>query len=293
MRRCNQSTQRFAEHNPPNATLLQWRDLDGSGRCSRFIVNNPNLISRSCRALPRTNTTTNGCNTGQCGHVLDAPPHFVVLTLLHPTNSASARAMSSKRKREDAAAPTSATTKRSRQDDGNADSNANADDNAYAYAANADVDAANTNANDNGDVPFETPAVSLSVEPAFTLQNRPLGLILTPGASSTSEYAPLVAIDRGTPEVLHVKRITLKTTSIGNAVKKIVAAGENLADDLGCAPDRIAYGGRSFGGRACSVAVARGLPAAALVLMVSTAQLGTIRTINSCTSTHACPLSHH
>ena len=36
---------------------------------------------------------------------------------------------------------------------------------------------------------------------------------------------------------------------------------------LNVPPKRIAFGGRSFGGRACSVGVAEGLPAAALVLL--------------------------
>lgn len=101
---------------------------------------------------------------------------------------------------------------------------------------------------------------------AFTKRNRPAGLIITPGASADRDHATLVAIERGIPE-LAVRRLTLATTSVPAAMRKIVAAGEELADELGVAPEKIAYGGRSFGGRACSVAVAEGLPAAALTLL--------------------------
>ncbi|MEQ8842070.1 MAG: dienelactone hydrolase [Acidimicrobiales bacterium] len=98
------------------------------------------------------------------------------------------------------------------------------------------------------------------------LTKTPAGLIVTPGASADREHATLVAIDEALPE-LAVERLTLATTSVNSAVKKIVAAGEALAERLGVDPDEIAYGGRSFGGRACSVAVAEGLPAAALLLL--------------------------
>ncbi len=100
----------------------------------------------------------------------------------------------------------------------------------------------------------------------LSLGTPPAGLILTPGASADRDHATLVAIDNGLPEIA-VERLTLATTSVKNAVKKVVAATEALADKLDVPAERIALGGRSFGGRACSVAVAEGLPAAALVLL--------------------------
>ncbi len=99
-----------------------------------------------------------------------------------------------------------------------------------------------------------------------SLTKPPAGLVVTPGASADRDHATLVAIEHELPEIA-VERLTLGTTSVNSAVKKIVAAGDALAQRLDVAPDRIAYGGRSFGGRACSVAVAEGLPAAALVLL--------------------------
>lgn len=98
------------------------------------------------------------------------------------------------------------------------------------------------------------------------LSRPPAGLIVTPGASADRDHATLVAIEEALPEIA-VERLTLATTSVNNAVKKIVAAGGALAQRLGVEPEEIAFGGRSFGGRACSVAVAEGLPASALVLL--------------------------
>lgn len=100
----------------------------------------------------------------------------------------------------------------------------------------------------------------------FTIHTRPAGLIVTPGASADRDHRSLVAIEAGIAD-LAVRRLTLATTRVPTAVRKIVDAGAELAGELGVAPEMIAYGGRSFGGRACSVAVAEGLPAAALVLL--------------------------
>ena len=104
------------------------------------------------------------------------------------------------------------------------------------------------------------------VAAAFTKRNRPKGLIITPGASADRDHATLVAIEKGIPD-LPVLRLTLATTSVPNAVKKIVAAAEEFAASLGVTTRKLALGGRSFGGRSCSVAVAEGLRANALVLL--------------------------
>lgn len=100
----------------------------------------------------------------------------------------------------------------------------------------------------------------------LVLNPPPAGVILTPGASADRDDATLVALEAALPE-LAVERLTLATTSVPNAVKKIRAAAADLADRAGIGPEQIALGGRSFGGRSCSVAVAEGLPAAGLVLL--------------------------
>ena len=89
----------------------------------------------------------------------------------------------------------------------------------------------------------------------------PAGLILAPGAGADRDDPTLVALARGLPE-LPVVRLTLATTSVPNAVAKVRAAAVELATALDVSPERLAFGGRSFGGRACSVAVADGLAAA-------------------------------
>lgn len=98
------------------------------------------------------------------------------------------------------------------------------------------------------------------------LPSSPAGLLLTPGASASADDPTLVAIDNGISE-LAVVRLTLATTSVNSAVKKIRVAAEEMADDLNVSPDQLVFGGRSFGGRSCSVAVAEGMPAAGLVLL--------------------------
>ena len=50
-------------------------------------------------------------------------------------------------------------------------------------------------------------------------------------------------------------------------IATVVEAAQALARSLNVAPRRIALGGRSMGGRMCSMAVAEGLDAAALVLV--------------------------
>jgi hypothetical protein len=47
----------------------------------------------------------------------------------------------------------------------------------------------------------------------------------------------------------------------------IVEEAASLAAEAGVAPDEVVLGGRSMGGRMCSMAVAEGLPAAGLVLV--------------------------
>jgi predicted alpha/beta-hydrolase family hydrolase len=51
------------------------------------------------------------------------------------------------------------------------------------------------------------------------------------------------------------------------AVAHLVQPAEEFVDELGLSPDRLVLGGRSYGGRMCSIAVAQGLPAAGLVLL--------------------------
>jgi len=87
----------------------------------------------------------------------------------------------------------------------------------------------------------------------------PAGFIVTPGASATRDHVTLVALEAGLPEIA-VERLTLGTTSVKRAASIIVEAATALADRLGVTPAEIALGGRSFGGRSCSLSATRCTP---------------------------------
>ena len=103
-----------------------------------------------------------------------------------------------------------------------------------------------------------------------------VGLLLAPGASATSSQSALVAIDEATsalgakvarmdfPYRLAGRRAPDREPVLLEAVRAEAAA---LAKRSRLRPDRLALGGRSMGGRICSMAVADGLPALALVLV--------------------------
>jgi predicted alpha/beta-hydrolase family hydrolase len=89
------------------------------------------------------------------------------------------------------------------------------------------------------------------------------GVLLTPGASASRDHSQLVAIDQAlSAKGIAVRRIDLPSSRPGPKVLQAITDG---AAALGV--DRLFLGGRSFGGRMCSVAVAEGLPAAGLVLV--------------------------
>ena len=100
-------------------------------------------------------------------------------------------------------------------------------------------------------------------------RGRPkLGLLLTPGASATRDHSTLVAIDEAlSADGVAVERIDLPGTRAPKLIATIREAAGALAETSGLPPERILLGGRSMGGRMCSMAVAEGLPAAGLVLV--------------------------
>jgi uncharacterized protein len=104
----------------------------------------------------------------------------------------------------------------------------------------------------------------------------PAGLILTPGASAGRDQSGLVAIDDAvTAAGLGVERVEFPGQAAGKrrtdppavCIETVRSATQALAERLGVRTGRIAVGGRSFGGRMCSLAVAQGLSVAALVLV--------------------------
>lgn len=99
----------------------------------------------------------------------------------------------------------------------------------------------------------------------MVLPQPPAGLVLTPGASADRDHSTLVLIEERLD--IPVCRLTLGTTSVPRAVTKVVAAVQDFAGELKVDTSDLVIGGRSFGGRACSVAAAEGLPVAGLLLL--------------------------
>jgi uncharacterized protein len=102
------------------------------------------------------------------------------------------------------------------------------------------------------------------------------GLLLAPGASASSNQAALVAVDGAATKVgLAVSRMDFPYTLAGRRapdrapvlIATVAKEAASLAAAAGLAPERIFLGGRSMGGRMCSMAAAEGLPSAGLVLI--------------------------
>lgn len=98
-------------------------------------------------------------------------------------------------------------------------------------------------------------------------------LLLAPGAGADRESPALVAVEQAVdvPTVRMDFPYRREGRKAPDRAPKLIASvleeAAGLAASAGVAPDRIALGGRSLGGRMCSMAVAEGLPAAALVLL--------------------------
>ena len=102
------------------------------------------------------------------------------------------------------------------------------------------------------------------------------GLLLTPGAGAGRDQPALVAVDEAvTGRGLVVERIEFPGRTAGRrrpdppevCIDSVRTATLRLAGQLGVPTSDIAVGGRSMGGRMCSMAAAEGLPVAALVLI--------------------------
>ncbi len=107
-------------------------------------------------------------------------------------------------------------------------------------------------------------------------QPRIAGLVLTPGASAGRDHSGLMAIDEAlSPRGVGVERVEFPSQAAGTrrtdpsavCIGTVRDATMALAQRLDVPTGHIAVGGRSFGGRMCSLAVAGGLEVAALVLV--------------------------
>jgi hypothetical protein len=105
---------------------------------------------------------------------------------------------------------------------------------------------------------------------------RIAGLVLTPGASAGREQSGLVAIDEAVSGTgVAVERVEFPGQAAGKrrtdppavCIGTVRDATDALAERLSVPTGRIAAGGRSFGGRMCSIAASAGLEVGALVLV--------------------------
>ena len=100
------------------------------------------------------------------------------------------------------------------------------------------------------------------------------GLLLFPGAGSNASHPSLVAIEEAVAP-LPMARADFPYRREGRRAPDrapkllacVVEEAARFATTAGVEPSAIALGGRSMGGRMCSMAVADGLPAAGLVLI--------------------------
>lgn len=99
-------------------------------------------------------------------------------------------------------------------------------------------------------------------------------LLLAPGAGADRDHHTLCAVaDAVAP--LPAERMDFPARKAGRkgvdrapvAIAAVVAEADALCTAARIRADRLVLGGRSFGGRMCSMAVSQGLPAAGLVLL--------------------------
>jgi uncharacterized protein len=109
---------------------------------------------------------------------------------------------------------------------------------------------------------------------AARTSKRPGALLLTPGAGANRDQRTLVALERAVspmpcaridfPYRLQGKRTPDRPAV---AIAHLIAQAAALSEEAGVGLDRLVLGGRSYGGRMCSMAVAQGLQAAGLILL--------------------------
>lgn len=98
------------------------------------------------------------------------------------------------------------------------------------------------------------------------------GLLLTPGAGADRDQSALVAIDNAAAAAgATVVRMDFPYRKAGRRAPDkpavLIEAVVEAATELRARTDRLVLGGRSMGGRMCSMAVAEGLAADALLLV--------------------------
>ena len=112
--------------------------------------------------------------------------------------------------------------------------------------------------------------------PSAPFDRGPCALLLTPGAGAGRDQRALVAVERAlVPEGVVVERMDFPYRLAGRRspdrppvlLAAIREGAARLAEGSGLPPERVLLGGRSMGGRMCSMTAAEGLPCLGLVLI--------------------------
>lgn len=90
-------------------------------------------------------------------------------------------------------------------------------------------------------------------------------LLITPGASADRDNRTLVALDEGLD--VPVERITIRSRAVGKVHAQLREDMAAFAERLDVETSSLLIGGRSFGGRMCSLLAAEGDEVAGLVLL--------------------------
>ena len=93
------------------------------------------------------------------------------------------------------------------------------------------------------------------------------GLVLAPGAGAGADHASLVAVEEAVRKFAAVSRVKFGSGKAESQMNKARAFADDLTAANRLDADQVFVGGRSFGGRVFSMAVADGMPAAGLVLL--------------------------
>jgi len=135
--------------------------------------------------------------------------------------------------------------------------------------------------NDTRDVGVKRLASSVASEQTGFVIDRqtkahPAAIVLTPGAGAGRDQSTLVALDVAlTQQGIAVERIDFPYRLAGRRapdrppvlVGAVRSAAADLAARSGVDQKQVALGGRSMGGRMCSIAASEGLPTSCLVLI--------------------------
>ncbi len=106
-----------------------------------------------------------------------------------------------------------------------------------------------------------------------TMPRAVAGVLLTHGAGGGADHRTLVVLEDSLEVPVHRMEFGYRAQGrrfpdrAPKLIAEVRARAEALAADLGTTTARLVLGGRSLGGRMCSMAVSEGLPAAGLVLL--------------------------